>query len=189
MTLLSVLWSVVALFPVSEIALNLLRRSREPSAGTLDRGSLRLLWIAIAVGLVGAIAAQWVPAAGMPAPLRTLRLLALVLIIAGMAIRWAAILTLGRFFTVDVAIQKDHSVVDRGLYRFVRHPSYAGMLLAFVGVGVSFANWLSFVLLLVPITLAVMNRVAREEQALLAALGAPYADYCRRTKRLIPGLL
>ena len=103
--------------------------------------------------------------------------------------RWVAILTLGRFFTVDVAIQPGHAVVQTGLYRMVRHPSYSGLLIAFLGIGVTFVSWLSILGLLVPITLAVINRVVKEEQALLNSLGPEYAAYCARTKRFIPGLL
>lgn len=51
------------------------------------------------------------------------------------------------------------------------------------------ADWLSIVVLLVPVTLAFLNRIATEERVLLAALGAPYADYCSCTRRLIPGIL
>jgi len=58
-----------------------------------------------------------------------------------------------------------------------------------LGLGVYSASWLSLVVLLVPITAAVVNRIVKEEAVLLAALGAPYAEYCARTKRLIPGLL
>jgi protein-S-isoprenylcysteine O-methyltransferase Ste14 len=90
---------------------------------------------------------------------------------------------------VDIAIDSHHPVVRSGLYRFVRHPSYVGLLIAFLGLGVFFANWLSILGLLIPITLAVLNRVAKEEQALLDALGSEYADYCSQTKRFIPGLL
>jgi protein-S-isoprenylcysteine O-methyltransferase len=90
---------------------------------------------------------------------------------------------------VDVAIQQGHSLVELGLYRFVRHPSYSGLLLAFLGLGLFFANWLSLVVLMVPITLAVINRIAKEERALLLALGPSYAGYCARTKRLFPGLV
>jgi protein-S-isoprenylcysteine O-methyltransferase len=74
------------------------------------------------------------------------------------------------------------------LYRYVRHPAYTGMLMAFLGLGASFANWLSLVALMLPITLAGVNRVAKEEQALHAALGPAYADYCARTRRFIPWL-
>jgi len=106
--------------------------------------------------------------------------------LAGLALRLVSILTLGRLFTVNVAIHSDHPVVEKGPYRFVRHPSYSGLLLAFIGLGVSFQSWLSILVLLVPIVLAVVNRVATEERALLSFLGPPYTAYCARTKRFIP---
>ena len=187
--LLSILRVFVALVPISEIALNLLRRSKPSSSEARDRGSMRLIWIAITFGIAGAIMAQWVPSANMLAPVRFLRLLALFLIIAGLIVRWVAILTLGRLFTVDVAIHEDHPVVETGLYRFVRHPAYAGTLITFLGLGIFFENWLSFFVLIIPVTLAVFNRIVKEEQALRTALGAPYTEYCTRTKRLIPGIL
>jgi protein-S-isoprenylcysteine O-methyltransferase Ste14 len=189
LTLFSVLWFVVALFPVSEVALAVIKHSNASSTQAQDRGSMRVLWIAIVIGVGCAIAAQWVPSARLHVTSRIVSPLALVLIVAGLIVRWVAILTLGRLFTVDVAIQPDHQLIQTGLYRLVRHPSYAGLLIAFLGLGLFFANWLSLVLLLVPITLAVMNRVVKEERVLLQALGAPYADYCARTKRLIPGVL
>ena len=189
MTLFAVLWFAVALFPVSEIALAVVKRSNTSSSQTQDRGSVRVLWIAIGIGVGSAIAAQWVRSARLHVPSRILVPLALVLIVGGLIIRWVAILTLGRLFTVDVAIHPDHQVIQTGLYRLVRHPSYAGLLVAFLGLGLFFANWLSLILLLVPIALAVTNRVVKEERVLLEALGAPYAEYCARTKRFIPGVL
>ena len=95
-------------------------------------------------------------------------------------------LYLGRLFTFDVAIAEDHRVIDTGPYRYVRHPTYTGSLLSFVGLGLCGGNLLSLVVLLVPITAAFLRRVAIEEAALTAALGARYADYVARTKRLVP---
>ena len=187
MTLAALLWTAVLLFPVSEIALAAVKHSGAASAQAEDRGSLRLLWVGIGVGVGCAVAAKWVPA-GLPLLPGLVQALALVLLVAGLIIRWVAIFTLGRFFTVDVAIHADHQLVERGLYRLVRHPSYTGLLLAFLGLGLSFANWLSLLLLLLPIGFAVRNRVLQEERALLRALGAPYAEYCARTPRLIPRL-
>ena len=60
-----------------------------------------------------------------------------MLFVAGLILRWWAIITLGRFFTVDVTIEKDHELVERGPFRIVRHPSYTGVLLAFVGLALS----------------------------------------------------
>jgi protein-S-isoprenylcysteine O-methyltransferase Ste14 len=91
-------------------------------------------------------------------------------------------------FTVDVATHRDQTLVQTGLYRRIRHPSYAGLLIAFLGLGIFFCNWLSIVVLLVPVVLAVVNRIAIEERALLGAIGPPYEAYCLRTKRLIPGV-
>jgi protein-S-isoprenylcysteine O-methyltransferase Ste14 len=185
----SVLWVVVALFPVSEVALAFVKRSGGRGVQSEDRGSMRLLWLSIALGIGLAVAAQWIPSARLPGPPHVIRLVALGLLLGGLALRWAAILTLGRLFTVDVAIHSDHVVVQAGLYRLVRHPSYTGLLVAFLGLGVFYANWLSILGLLLPITLAVLNRVAKEEHALLTSLGSEYADYCARNKRFIPGLL
>jgi protein-S-isoprenylcysteine O-methyltransferase Ste14 len=180
---------VIVFFPISEIALGVFKRATPATAAVEDQGSMRVLWLSVAVGIVSAAVTSSWRLAPLPASSHTLHLLALVLMVGGLTIRWIAIVTLGRFFTVDVAVQARQPVIQTGVYRFIRHPSYAGMLLSFAGVGVFFADWLSLVTLLVPITIAMMNRIVKEEAVLLAALGAPYADYCARTKRLIPGLL
>ena len=183
------LWSVVVLFPVFEIALARIKRANTKTSQLEDRGSLRLLWIAITTGVTLAVAAQWVPFARLPGSVQLYRFVGSALILAGLTLRSVSILTLGRLFTVNVAIHSDHPVVEKGPYRFVRHPSYSGLLLAFVGLGVFFASWLSILLLLVPIVLAVVNRVVKEERALLSFLGAPYAAYCARTKRFVPWVI
>ncbi len=97
--------------------------------------------------------------------------------------------TLGRHFTVDVAIRRDHKLLERGLYRFVRHPSYSKLLLAFLGLGVAYASRLSLAFLMAPIAWAVIRRIAREEQVLHAARDPAYAAYCARIKKLVPGLI
>ena len=185
----TVLWVVVGLFPISEIALAILKRADSRSAQSKDRGSMRLLWLAIALGITCAIAFQWVPSARLRLPGGLVHALALAFLLTGLSIRWISIVTLGRLFTVDVAIQQNHALVQHGLYRLVRHPSYSGLLLALFGLGLFYANWLSLLGLMAPSTLAVINRIAKEERALLVALGPPYAAYCARTKRLFPGLV
>ena len=178
----------VLLFPVSEITLGIVKRSRDRGARSDDRGSMRVLWVTIVLAVAVAVVVQDVAWARLPGPAYVSRLLALVLLVGGLVIRWIAILTLGRFFTVDIAIHSDHRVVQSGLYRFVRHPSYTGLLLAFLGLGVHFDNWLSILILMIPITLAVYNRVVKEEAALTASLGSEYGAYCSRTRRFVPGL-
>jgi len=108
--------------------------------------------------------------------------------VAGIALRIWAILTLDRFFTFVVGIAADHRVVQHGPYRLLRHPGYAGALLALLGVGLALANWLSlFVLVVVPV-LALGARIVVEEATLARALGVEYLAYADRTARVIPGV-
>ncbi|MGA9118248.1 MAG: isoprenylcysteine carboxylmethyltransferase family protein, partial [Bacteroidota bacterium] len=103
-------------------------------------------------------------------------------------VRWLAILSLKRQFTVDVSIAEDHRIIRTGMYRFVRHPAYAGSLLSFLGLALCFSNYVSMVIIFVPICLAFLYRIHVEEEALINAFGSQYLDYCASTRRLIPGI-
>jgi protein-S-isoprenylcysteine O-methyltransferase len=176
-------------FGISEIGLALRRRASGASSQLADRGSLRLLWITIAVSVSVAYFVYYaVPVASFGAAAPTSRLMGIVLYASGLALRWYAIIYLGRFFTVDVAIATDHTLIDSGPYRHVRHPSYTGALLAFLGIGFALANWASLLAVTVPIFAVFAHRMRIEETALLEGLGAPYRAYMDRTKRLFPGI-
>jgi protein-S-isoprenylcysteine O-methyltransferase Ste14 len=87
---------------------------------------------------------------------------------------------------VNVAIAADHRVVEAGPYRLLRHPSYTGALLAFLGLGICLDNWASLALLTLPTSVVFLWRMRIEEDALLETFGERYRDYMRRTRRLIP---
>jgi protein-S-isoprenylcysteine O-methyltransferase Ste14 len=174
------------IYLVSEILLTLTRRSRSKTGTKQDRCTLEMIWLVIAVSIVaGVLVAQNFPAAALPHG-RMFASAGVVLFVAGLILRWWAIITLGRFFTVDVTIEKDHELVERGPFRIVRHPSYAGVLLAFVGLGLSLRNWVAVLVILLPIGAAFIHRMNVEEDALARALGLRYANYIKRTKRLVP---
>jgi protein-S-isoprenylcysteine O-methyltransferase len=174
----------------SEFALALFRRSRHTDgAKAADRGSIRVLWIVITLAITLAVVLSGYGPGRFPFPPSVVRATALALLVSGLALRWWAVFTLGRFFTVDVATHDDHALVDTGPFRFVRHPSYTGLLVAFCGFGFSFGNAASLAALMVPIVGAFWYRMLVEEAALRRALGAPYDAYCARTKRLIPGVV
>jgi len=185
----SLLAILVMLFPLSEVVLSVSRHARASPTASHDRGSLRLLWIVIVVSVGLASAFSDYEPMRIHASARLVQTIALVLLIGGLALRWTSVMFLGRYFTVNVTVLHDHRVVDSGPYRYVRHPSYSGLLLAFLGLGLFFNNWLSLVIVVVPITIALVYRIRVEEAALSAAMGAEYAAYCARTKRLVPGIL
>jgi protein-S-isoprenylcysteine O-methyltransferase Ste14 len=112
----------------------------------------------------------------------------LTLLMAGIIIRWTAIRTLGKYFTSTVLIKNDHRLIRTGLYRHLRHPAYAGALLAHLGLGLSFSNWFSLGFSSIPYLVAALYRMRVEERALKEAFGAEYLDYSKTVKRLIPRL-
>jgi protein-S-isoprenylcysteine O-methyltransferase Ste14 len=174
------------IYLVSEVLLTVTRRSRSATGTKQDRSTLRVLWIVIAVSVTaGVFVAQNWRAGALPNG-RAFEVAGAVLFAAGLVFRWWAIVTLGRFFTVDVTIEKDHELVERGPFRVVRHPSYTGVLLAFVGFALTLRNWGAILIVLVPIFVAFVRRMNVEEEALTRALGERYAAYMKRTKRLIP---
>jgi protein-S-isoprenylcysteine O-methyltransferase len=170
-----------------EIYLLAAKRGRD-AVTTGDQGTLRLVWMLICAGcLVGFLLAPKLSFFRWPETLLIV-LLADVLLLAGIALRVWAIVHLGKFFTVDVGIQQGHCVVQGGPYRFVRHPSYSGSMLALTGIACLTFNWLGFLAIIVCSLAAYSLRIAVEEKVLFQNLGEDYRRYAERTKRLIPGI-
>lgn len=113
---------------------------------------------------------------------------ATVLIWAGAGFRLWAIRTLGQFFRAVVHVQEGHKVVRSGPYRYLRHPSYTGLLVALVGLGLVFTNVVSWVIFVCCAVASILYRIRVEERVLNEALGNEYADYAAHTKRLVPGV-
>jgi protein-S-isoprenylcysteine O-methyltransferase Ste14 len=173
---------------VSETLLQIFMRTRRSKGTIQDRGSLFVLlaglfgsvWLAIGYGeshprtMFGG--AEW------------LRIVALALMVTGLVIRWTAILSLGRSFSTNVAIRTTQTLHTSGLYRWVRHPSYTGMLITFASIGIWERNWVSLALTTILPMLALQYRLHVEEQALTSAFGEQYTRYCLQTRRIIPGI-
>ncbi len=112
----------------------------------------------------------------------------LALMWAGLAVRIWSVVTLGASFRTTVEIDADQSLVEAGPYRFVRHPSYTGVLLIALGYGLTLDNWLALAVLLGLAVATTLRRIAVEEAAMAEIMGNPYEAYRQHTKRLLPGL-
>ena len=159
-------------------------RHKTSAAENRDRFSLKLL-------LIGGMLTLWFGIGLAYSPIGAMRstaaqMIGFVLLAIGIAVRTTAIAQLGRFHTPNVAVRADHQLRVTGLYRFVRHPSYLGALIAYLGFSLALGNWLSAAVIMTITTPLYLYRIHEEDAALLAAFGEPYRAYCARTRRLVP---
>lgn len=159
------------------------------SGSSSDQGSIFVVWATVAGGLGGAFAlAGGVHGAAIDAARWPLFVIGLVLMIAGIALRQWAVAQLGNYFTTDVRVHDHQAVIDTGPYRRLRHPSYTGLLLTFIGVGLALGNWAALLVLAVVPTVGIVTRIKVEERALTEGLGEPYRRFAATRARLIPGV-
>jgi len=177
---------LLGLWWAAEVAMAVFRRARRGESSGRDRGSMPALFLtnglAVTTGVL--LGARHLWPLGLEPRLRLG--IALAMLIAGLALRVWSVLVLGRLFTMNVAIRQGHRLVVAGPYRWLRHPSYTGMLLAFASVGVAFDSAAGLLAIVLPILVATSYRVRVEEAALLQAFGDEYRRYAARTSRLLP---
>jgi protein-S-isoprenylcysteine O-methyltransferase Ste14 len=75
-----------------------------------------------------------------------------------------------------------------GPYKYIRHPAYSGIILFFIGYGLSSSNLLSIIIATILPTIALLYRIRIEEVALINGMGKEYEEYQEKTKKLIPGI-
>jgi protein-S-isoprenylcysteine O-methyltransferase len=159
-------------------------RYKTSAAENRDRFSLKLLLIGGMLTLWFGIGLAYSPIGAMRSTV--FQLAGFVILAIGIAIRTTAIAQLGRFHTPNVAVRADHQLRTTGLYKLVRHPSYLGALIAYLGFSLALGNWLSAGVIMTITTPLYLYRIYEEDAALLAAFGDAYRAYCASTKRLIP---
>jgi protein-S-isoprenylcysteine O-methyltransferase Ste14 len=151
-----------------------------------DRGSGPLIIFTVFVSIILAFSFGYTGTGELP---DWAFYLGIFLMFLGILVRQWAIAVLGRFFSLTVRVAEDHRVVEKGPYRVVRHPSYTGVLITFIGLGLAVQSWGALLVLLGVFSLSFGYRMRVEEKALLSELGEDYASYMKRTKRLIPYLI
>jgi protein-S-isoprenylcysteine O-methyltransferase Ste14 len=166
---------------VLEVFLRVQESVRGKGRRTHDRGT-RVL-VAGSIGVAIGVAA----AAGSSTPPAALQAVGVAVMWLGLATRIWAVATLGRTFRTTVEVDPGQAVVSTGPYRWVRHPSYTGLLLIVAGFGLAGGTWISVVMGLVPLP-AIVRRIHVEEAELNRVLGEAYRSYQAGTARLIPGV-
>lgn len=177
--------AVSYLYGFFEVFMNVRQRSKNNIVTMKDQGSLRLLYGLITAGyaLSFAIGATRI---GRMYGWNTFFAIGMALFGIGFLIRIYSILTLKHYFTYSVAEVENHKIIETGLYKIIRHPGYLGQLIIFMGISISISNWLSILLMMIPVTLGFLYRIKVEEKFMLDQLGEDYKNYLERTKRIIP---
>jgi protein-S-isoprenylcysteine O-methyltransferase Ste14 len=158
-------------------------RERLQGRGSASRDRATRLLIAVTIGSAVTVAVVTEPR--FPGAARAAGLLAMWL---GLATRAWAVAALGAAFRTTVEVDRGQAVVSTGPYRWVRHPSYSGLLLIVAGAGLGAGDWLALAVFLVLPLPALLWRIHVEEAELTSVLGDPYRAYQARSRRLIPGL-
>ena len=173
------------LFFISEFLLMMAKRSKKKVTKTRkDKKSLVLFWISISLGIsLGFFTAKY---QDWNAHNRLLAIIGLCIFIIGLLIRWISIIQLKKEFTVDVAISENHNLVTVGMYKYIRHPSYLGLILACFGLSLAMNSYLSVLVITIPIFLVILNRIKIEENILVEEFGQTYKNYMKNTKKIFP---
>jgi protein-S-isoprenylcysteine O-methyltransferase Ste14 len=179
-------YPTLACWALLEVGLRVREAVQGKGGRKRDRGSRVLIAVSLGATIaVASLAASVAPSLGVPV---AVQVVGVVLMSLGLATRVWAVAALGGAFRTTVEVDPDQAVVTSGPYRWIRHPSYAGLLLIVAGLGLAVGNWLSVAAcLLLPLP-AFAWRIHVEEAELSRVLGDAYRAYRTRTARLIPGL-
>jgi protein-S-isoprenylcysteine O-methyltransferase Ste14 len=179
-----IFWAVFLAAYIPEFTL--IARSKPAPGEKTDRGSMQFIMLAGWLAFPAAFAvSSWSRFALLNHRIVWFAV-GIAILATGSMLRRCCFRTLGRFFTGNVKVQADHRVIEDGPYRFVRHPSYTGGMLMYLGTGLALTSWLSALILVGMGAITYAYRVQVEEQALGSSIGQPYLEYMRRTKRFVP---
>ena len=179
-----VFWTVYVWVFWPEMAI--IRRSKRTGNAT-DSRSLQTIVTGMWIAYLGAFPLAFVPALQFSIANQVpVFWIGMVVFVSGSLLRRHCWRLLGESFTGDVRARPDQKVITRGAYTLLRHPSYTGGILINTGVGIALGSWASALLLAVVSFAVYAYRIVVEERALAATIGAPYREFMRTRKRLIP---
>ncbi|HKE13040.1 MAG TPA: isoprenylcysteine carboxylmethyltransferase family protein [Myxococcota bacterium] len=173
--------ALLILFGVIELVMRQGAVAKSFSTGRDDRGSTRLLLVV----WIPAVAALWTAGLGPTLP-RWIQWLGIAMGSAGIVLRIVAFRTLGQYYTRALVTVTGQRVVQRGPYRYIRHPGYLSTLLIWVGAATGLGFLLPPLLELVLLCPVYAYRIGIEERMLLKNLGSEYASYRTCSWRLVP---
>jgi|WetSurMetagenome_2_1015567.scaffolds.fasta_scaffold463418_1 protein-S-isoprenylcysteine O-methyltransferase Ste14 len=185
---LIIVFVISCIYGVSEIFMNIRQSRHKGKSGVSDKGSLTLIYSSIALSYSLAFAFKFLLLGRIHEGGTLIFLAGIICIQAGSFIRVRSIMTLKKYFSYSVSVHEDQQIIEKGMYRTIRHPGYLGQMFIFIGIGLAFLNWISLLCMIIPVFIAFGYRIRTEEQVMREHFGEQFLEYRRRTKLLIPGI-
>ena len=113
------------------------------------------------------------------------QMISIFLVILGLLIAIIARRTLAGNWSATLDLKKGHELVTTGIYHYIRHPIYAGVLLMLLATLLAFQSAPQLVIFLV-IAITFLVRIKKEEELMTKTFPKEYPEYRKRTKALIP---
>jgi protein-S-isoprenylcysteine O-methyltransferase Ste14 len=180
-----VYWALFFWAYAPEFGLN--RKSR-PLPTRQDAGSFGVIMLAQGLAMAIGYFIAFAGTIGVLGHQHVWFVIGLGVLIAGRLLRRHCFRTLGESFTAVVVVRPEQQIIDRGAYRWVRHPSYTAGIMMSASSMLALGNWVSFTIVACATILGYLYRVRVEERALVQSVGEPYRAYMQRTKRFVPKL-
>ena len=176
---------VIAGFFLFEGQLRKGQAAKSLKSGEFDQRSTMFIGIAYlicAVAVLLALLLNWMKIAVLSV---WIGWLGIAIALAGLGFRAWAMRVLGAFYTRTLKMAENQAIAREGPYRLIRHPGYLGSILMWAGAATATANWLVILIVLAAMFSAYHYRIQNEEKMLIKT-NAEYAEYQKRTWRLIP---
>lgn len=181
--IVSVVWIAI------EIYLVLRDNGRGKGKTAIDQGTRNYNFISLAVAISLAASISWITTFQFHSGRTSIvSWIGIVILCLGLLLRYWSITVLGKYFRTTIELEKGQKVIKQGPYKYIRHPSYSGIILFCIGYGLAVQNWLSLIVAVSHPTISLLYRIKIEEAALVKGIGTEYEAYQIKTKKLIPGI-
>lgn len=189
---IDLLWTINMLIPVLACAIIFMTQrsaTKAQLADRHDRHSMKYLSIATLISQMSVVAewAYWGENHRLLWNQATI--VGTVMIGTGLFIRLWAIWTLGPYFQNTIIVVSNHQLVQKGIYKYIRHGSYTGALLTAVGIGIYLSAWVGVFVSVMVLGWAYRYRILHEEKTLIVHFGQRYLTYQQQTWMLFPFIL
>ena len=188
MLLIIVAYLLIGCFLVLQRAMRQGEQAKSLHSGQFDRGSTKLIGKAFIIAILVLIAAPALNAfqIGPLSKGAAVGWAGVGVMFGGIALRWWANRTLGRFYTSTLRVAEGQRIIRQGPYKVLRHPGYSGVILIWVGAGFATLNWMAAAVIVLVVGASYRYRINSEEAMLMTTFGAEYQAYMAQTWKLLP---